>query len=120
MKTNLNNAGLMLLSSLIAQCFVLDVPAVESSGKIVTLEIAKDYGNFVFIKLDVTPTAIPACSAYNGFWNYTLPLITDTDRRVFAMLMTAYATQHTVLIRGADTCGEFGSIESAVAVRLMP
>jgi hypothetical protein len=87
------------------------------TGKIVLIDMSKDYGNFVFVKLDVNPSAPIACHT-NLAWTYTLPLVTDMDKRMHAALLLAYATGRSVTLRGSGTCTDFSSIESAVSVRL--
>jgi hypothetical protein len=87
------------------------------TGKVVLIDMSKDYGNFIFVKLDVNPSAPIACHTNLG-WTYTLPYVSDMDKRMHAMLMLAYATGRSVTIRGSGTCADFSSIESAISVRL--
>lgn len=73
------------------------------------IDMAKDYGNFIFVKLDVNPSAPIACHT-NLAWTYTLPLVSDMDKRMHATLLLAYATGRSVTLRGSGTCADFSSI----------
>jgi len=87
------------------------------TGKVVMIDMSKDYGNFIFVKLDVNPSAPIACHT-NLAWTYTLPIVSDMDKRMHATLLLAYATGRSVTLRGSGTCADFGFIESAISVRL--
>lgn len=87
------------------------------TGKVVLIDMSKDYGNFIFVKLDVNPSAPIACHT-NLAWTYTLPYVSDMDKRMHATLLLAYATGRSVTLRGSGTCTDFSSIESAISVRL--
>lgn len=87
------------------------------TGKVVMIDMSKDYGNFIFVKLDVNPSAPIACHT-NLAWTYTLPIVSDMDKRMHATLLLAYATGRSVTLRGSGTCADFASIESAISVRL--
>lgn len=100
--------------------FLVVAPSLAFAGTSVTghvedLSIQKDFGGFVFIQLDAPHSAPIACHI-NAGWTYTLPLQSDTDKKIFAMLMMARAMGQTITLRGAGGCNEFGSIESAVGV----
>lgn len=84
---------------------------------VLELEVNKTFGAFVFVRMDKAPTAPIACST-NGYWHYTLPLASDLDKRMFAMLLTAQAGGKAVSIAGLGSCSEFSAIESAAAVRM--
>lgn len=87
------------------------------TGKVVLIDMSKDYGNFIFVKLDVNPSAPIACHT-NLAWTYTLPIVSDMDKRMHAALLLAYATGRSVTLRGSGTCADFSSVESAISVRL--
>jgi hypothetical protein len=87
------------------------VIAGEARGTVAEIVIDKPYGNFAFVRLDTAPTSPVACSI-NGYWHFTVPLATEVDKKVFAMLMTARATGAAVQLVGTGACDEFGTIES--------
>lgn len=87
------------------------------TGKVVLIDMSKDYGNFIFVKLDVNPSAPIACHT-NLSWTYTLSYVSDMDKRMHATLLLAYATGRSVTLRGSGSCADFESIESAISVRL--
>ena len=107
-----------LLSALAASAsLVLAAHAAETDGRVIEISIEKDYGNYAFIKVDVPPTAPVACSQ-NGYWQYTLPLVSEADKRIFSMVMTSYLTQRAMHFRGLGSCNEFGAVESLAGARL--
>jgi len=75
-------AGVVLL------LFSLPAKAGDSQGKILQMAINKTMGSVVFIRLDTAATAPAACSS-NASWHYTLPLTTDLDKKLFALLVSA-------------------------------
>lgn len=91
--------------------------ATELIGRIVMIDLAKDYGNFAFLKLDVNhPTPI-GCHT-NGYWQFTLPLGTDMERRIYALAVAAMLSSQIVRLRGSGACSEFPHIESAISLRV--
>jgi len=88
-------------------------------ARVLDLAINKSFGNFVFVKLD-NPHAAPIACAVNGYWQYTLPLDSEVDKKMFALLVTAQTTEKPVSINGAGACNEFAHVESMVVLRLHP
>lgn len=84
-------------------------------GTIAEMTIDKNFGSFVFVRFATVPTNKIGCSV-NGYWHFTLPLVTDVDKRMFAVLMTARATGAVVKATGSGGCNEVGSIESLQAI----
>lgn len=107
MATSLRRWALFLCLPLVT------APAVggEVRGTIVEMTLDKGYGDFVFIRFNNAPASPIACSV-NGYWHFTLPLATEADKKMFAMLMTARATGSAVEAIGSGACNEFAAIES--------
>jgi len=83
---------------------------------IVQLDINKNYGEFVFIKLDTHPDFI-SC-AINHYWSYTMPLVSDMDKAMYSALLSAFTSGTKVTIGGTNVCSDFPAIESAQSIRL--
>ena len=86
-------------------------------ARVLVLGIYKSAGNFVLVKLDKAP-ALPLACSVNHEWNYTLPLATEIDKKLFALLVTAHATGKPVTITGVGSCNEFREAESIDSVVL--
>jgi hypothetical protein len=91
--------------------------ATELTGRIVMIELAKDFGNYAFLKLDVSHSAPIGCHI-NGYWQFTLPLGTDLERRIYTLAATAMMAGQVVRLRGSGGCTDFPHIESAVSLRV--
>jgi hypothetical protein len=106
-------------SLILAMCGVLPAGAATSasaeslvSGAVITaINVTKSYGEILFIKVDKPKSTPPGCDT-NGFWTYVLPLTTELDKKLYAMLLTARATGAPVTLTGTGTCSAFGTIES--------
>ena len=92
--------------------------AGDGQGKVLQIAINKDLGSLVFVRLDSPPVAPAACST-NGYWHFTLPLVSDLDKRLHAHLLAAKLANATVSISGTGICSEFGTVESAKGVGLL-
>ncbi len=91
--------------------------ATQVTGKVTLVDVSNTYPGFVFVKLESAPNPPIACQT-NTAWTYTLPMNGATGQRLYATLMTAYATKASVTMFGSGTCSDYGSIESATGVRL--
>jgi len=103
-------AGLMFL------CSALPAQAGEVLNAIVVrLANEKTYGDILFIKTDKAKTNFPGCQI-NLSWDFVMPLVSEQDKKLYAMVLAARATQTPVSLIGAGTCDHFGSIESLIGV----
>ena len=85
--------------------------ATEVQGVVAEIAVDKAYGNFAFVRFDRAPSTSIACST-NSYWHFTLPLSTEAEKRMFAVLVTARAMGSATKAIGSGACSEFGSIES--------
>jgi hypothetical protein len=86
--------------------------AGEVTDAVITkLLINKSYGETVFILVDKSKSNIPACHV-NGSWTYVLSVTTELDKKMYALLLAARASQTPVTLNGSGACDVFGSIES--------
>jgi len=88
--------------------------AVE--GKVKKIAIDRTYTTakaFVTVAGDKSNT--PACHT-NRSWSFALPLVTDLDRAVYSMLLSAHATGKTALLEGRGLCDVHSSIETLTYV----
>ncbi|HMU65609.1 MAG TPA: hypothetical protein PKE57_00610 [Cellvibrionaceae bacterium] len=93
--------------------FISTAQASEvNDTKISQIGFNKQYGNFVFVKLEKSASRI-SCST-NGFWDYTLSLEGDIGKSIYSSLLAAYMAGKTVTVYGLSTpaCNEFASVES--------
>jgi len=86
-------------------------------GHVKEIQLNKDMGNVAFIQLDSPQTSPIACQTNVG-WTYTIPLVTDMDKKMFAVLSMALASGQTVRLYGSGACSDFGAVESARAVSI--
>jgi len=110
--------NVLVLAVLTALATGISVHAAETDGRVIEISIEKDYGNYAFIKVD-TPPAPPVACSQNGYWQYTLPLANEVDKRIFAMVMSSYLTQRAMHFRGTGGCSEFSAVESLAGARLL-
>jgi len=82
------------------------------------MAINKDIGAVAFVRLDTAPIGPAACST-SGYWHFTIPIVSDIDKRLYAQLLAAKLANATVSIGGTGSCNEYGSVESARAVGLL-
>lgn len=102
--------------AVLAASSLLGVGTAQAQGfapasVIAEISIDKAVGSIVFIRLSPQPGSPAACST-NGYWSFTLPLTADADHKTYAALLTAFASDTIVAMRGTGLCSEFGSIES--------
>ncbi|OWQ91994.1 hypothetical protein CDN99_06440 [Roseateles aquatilis] len=121
MTRNILRAPRATLAALALLCAATGVDATGITGKLLIVAIDKDIaGNLVFIKLDKPKASFPPCQI-NTAWDFVLPLNDAADKNMYAMLLTANATQQTIHARGRDVCPpEFGSIERLEGFRFTP
>ena len=89
-----------------------------ANATVVELAIFREYGNFVFVRTDVTPTSKPTC-ATNGAWHFTLSLSAVAGKETYAMLLAAKTSGKRVHISGSNQCLEFGQIESIRGLNIL-
>ena len=92
--------------------------AGDGQGKILQIAINKDIGAVAFVRLDTAPVGVAVCST-SGYWHFTIPIVSDLDKRLHAQLLAAKLANATVSISGTGSCSEYGSVESARAVGLL-
>ena len=101
-----------LLTLIAASCCAVAVPAAfggTQTGKIKSVYVRNSDG---LIWFDLNPNGFPpasgrpACAAGTAYWIVPNEN-TDTGRRLYAMLLSAFASGHTVQITGSDTCGRW-------------
>lgn len=100
---------------LLAMC---SANAGDGQGKIVQIAINKSIGAAVFVRLDTVPTGAAACST-NSYWHFTIPLVSDLDKRLYTQILAAKLVNATVSISGTGVCSEYGSVESAGGVGIL-
>ncbi|MBM0105753.1 hypothetical protein JM946_13510 [Steroidobacter sp. S1-65] len=71
----------------------------------------KAYGEMVFIKTDKTKSTVPGCQT-NLSWDFVMPLTTEHDKKLYAILLAARAGATPISINGSGNCDTFGSIET--------
>jgi len=86
-----------------------------ADANVVRIGSTKTFGDILFIKTDKAKTSLPGCHT-NLSWDYVMPLVTEQDKKLYAMLLAARAAQTPVSLGGAGTCDHFGSIESLIGV----
>lgn len=101
-------SSLVLLSALISG---LSFAGVIYEGKITKIAIDKGTGDKVFIQVDGTKEDYPACHTVTS-WSFVLPLSSDTDNKIFSMLLAARASKAKVRLEGNGLCNVHGSVES--------
>lgn len=81
------------------------------TGHVKEMQVNKSLGNILFVQLDVSHNAPIACHSNLG-WTYTIPMQSEADKRIFAMLLTARAIGATVTLFGSGSCSDFSAVES--------
>lgn len=93
--------------------------AVEGSAPnavVERLQINKNLGNMVFIRLAAAPAVRAGCSTHST-WHLLLSLDDAVGRNLYAQLLTAYSLGQSVDLAGSGLCG-WGTIEDLNAVAL--
>jgi hypothetical protein len=93
-------------------------PGEAANVTIERLQLSKQYGNLLFIRLTTLPTVRTGCSQ-NGYWHFTLDIGDALGKNMYAQLLIAHASGQRVDLGGDDSCG-WGDVESlrGVALRL--
>ena len=106
----------LFAASLMFLCSGLPAQAGDVlDANVVRITSAKTLGEILFIKTDKSKTSLPGCHT-NLSWDFVMPLVTEHDKKLYAMLLAARAAQTPVSLTGAGTCDHFGSIESLIGV----
>jgi len=93
-------------------CGAGNVVAGDVGDTIITkLGIHKGIGDIVFISVDHSKGSLPACHT-NTAWAFVLPITSDQDKKIYALLLAARATQTPVTLSGSGTCDTFYNVES--------
>jgi hypothetical protein len=82
-----------------------------TDGTVVRIASNIQYGEIVFIKTDKSKSSVPGCHT-NLSWDFVMPLTSEHDKKLYAMLLAARASGTPVGLSGAGHCNHFGSIES--------
>lgn len=101
---------LMTFFATYASCGIC-VAGTLLTGHVKEIQVNKSLGNVLFVQLDVTHTAPISCHVNLG-WTYTLPMQSEADKKIFAMLLAARAIGATVTLFGAGACTDFSAVES--------
>ena len=111
-----NNHKALFAASLLLLCSTLPAQAGDVlDAVVVRITSSKAFGEILFIKTDKSKTSLPGCHV-NLSWDFVMPLVTEHDKKFYAMLLAARAAQTPVSLSGAGTCDHFGSIESLIGI----
>jgi hypothetical protein len=106
----------LFAASLMFLCATLRANAGDiQNGAVVKISSSKAYGEILFIKTDKAKTGIPTCHS-NLSWDFVLPLVSEHDKKLYAMLLSARVAQTPLSLSGTGTCDHFGSIETLVGI----
>jgi hypothetical protein len=108
--------SLAICAMLLASHSALAVEGSAPNAMIERLQINKNLGNMVFIRLAAAPVVRAACSTH-GTWHFLLSLEDAAGRNQYAQLLIAYSTGQAVDVSGSGLCG-WGTIEDLNAVAL--
>ena len=86
-----------------------------ASTLIVMLGIDDGAPNVLFIRVDKTKDNQAGCQS-NGTWAYVRPLVSEQDKKIYAMLLAAKASQAPVTLAGTTNCTVYPGIETLQAV----
>jgi hypothetical protein len=115
MRSRIKRLTVCLLLGLAPVTCLAGTQGESANVTIVQIQLNKNYPNVAFIRVTPAPTTHAECSI-NGFWHYTLPLSDAFGSKMYAALLTAYASQTLVDIGGMGDCNEMGQVESLMAV----
>lgn len=82
---------------------------------VVRIASNKAYGEIVFIKTEKTKSSVPGCHI-NLSWDFVMPLTTEHDKKLYAMLLAARSAQQPISLSGSGNCDTFGSIETVSGI----
>lgn len=106
----------LFATALMCLCQAPPAPAADIlDANVIRIASSKTYGEILFIKTDKSKTNMPGCHS-NLSWDYVMPLVTEQDKKLYAILLSARAAQTPVSLSGAGSCDHFGSIESLIGV----
>lgn len=80
------------------------------------LQLNKQYGNLLFIRLTTPPTVRTSC-AQNGYWHFTLDIGDAVGKNMYAQLLIAHAAGQSIDLGGDDSCA-WGDVETLRGVAL--
>lgn len=83
---------------------------------ITKLSIGKQHGDVVFILVDKAKDSTPSCHV-NSSWTYVMPLTSEQDKKMYAMLLAARSAQTPVNFNGNGACDAFSGIESLQVIQ---
>lgn len=87
------------------------------TGTITSIETTTGDFGMVFVSVNVAKTNNPAC-ATNGVWAFVLSLPASSSfyNQMFAVLLSARATQTPVSIFGSGACDVYPNVETLVGI----
>ena len=111
-----------LLALIAASCCAVAAPAAfagTQTGKIKDVYVRNSDG-LILVDLNgfAAPSGRPACAVGTSYW-IVANENTDTGKRLYAMLLSAFASGHTVQIIGSDTCGRWPDGEDIDTVGML-
>jgi hypothetical protein len=87
--------------------------AGQKQGRISSVLLVQTHADRVFIKVNAPYSqAEPACSSGVSEWDFVLDISTSTGKATYALLLTAQATQTSVIVDGTNTCSLHSSYET--------
>jgi hypothetical protein len=86
-----------------------------TGAHVVTLGFDNGAPDILFISVDKSKDTQAGCHS-NPTWSYVISLSTSQGKNMYALLLSARATQAPVTMVGAGTCTVFAGMESLLAV----
>lgn len=98
----------LLLLSVLCLFIGQNVHAGVYTGKIKEIMASTVYGNYAYLILHSAPLNPSSCQT-NTTYRYAIDLSTDVGKTMFAMVMTAQASNKIMYIVGVDVCNQHGA-----------
>lgn len=107
---------ILSLAFILLQAIFPNHTMAGATGNTLILTLGLDNGaqDVLFITVDKAKDSQPACHT-NGNWAYVLPLSSDQNKKIYAMLLAARASQMPVTLTGNNACSVFSGIETLQA-----
>ncbi|MPY24444.1 hypothetical protein [Shewanella sp. YLB-07] len=86
--------------------------------KITKTMMSQSYGSVIFIKVDEAPSRGSGHCHTNHSWDYVIATESEFGKQMLSQILTAYAAQKTIALKGNDLCTIVNGSEDLTRIEL--